>query len=158
MCPVQEKVVCIETLPVKSEADIYAAVGQGRMLAGQAGFDLADQTRLETIIAELARNALRYGGGGQLTLRCLERDGAPPFELTETCRQVGLEVLVEDQGPGIADLAQALAGGRSAAGGLGTGLPAVRRLADELAIDSAPGRGTRVRACKWARVPLRSPV
>lgn len=140
-----EKITGSETIVLKNELDIYAAIGQGRVLASGMGFEHVDQTRLETIIAELARNALVHGGGGKITLTCLERDGL-------SGRQAGIQVTVEDEGPGIADLAQALAGGHSTAGGLGVGIPSVRRLADEFAIDSAPGRGTRVRACKWAHI------
>ncbi len=144
---VESKVKETETLLVQSEADIYAAIGQGRLLAGKIGFEHIDQTRLETIIAELARNALMHGGGGTVTLRWIERN-----TLSKGKVQVGLEIVVEDYGSGIADLAQALAGGHSTVGGLGVGIPSVRRLADEFAIDSAPGRGTRVRTCKWVRV------
>ncbi len=179
----EPQVKASETLTVKSEADIYAAVGQGRLWAGQIGFEHADQTRIETIIAELARNAAKafgaraylipspailgagtsralidalvHGGGGTITLRWLERDGLPPNEAGtnggEMSRQFGLEIIVEDYGPGITDLAQALAGGHSTRGGLGVGIPAVRRLADEFAIKSVPGRGTHVWACKWRR-------
>ena len=35
--------------------------------------------------------------------------------------------------------------------GLGMGLPGTRRLMDEMAIDSAPGRGTTVSIRKWRR-------
>lgn len=145
----------VETLLIKSEADIYAAVGLGGALADKVGFEHVDQTRLETIIAELTRNALTHGGGGTITLRRLECDGAlkeASQALAKSGGQCGLEITVEDHGPGIADLAQALAGGHSTSGGLGVGIPSVRRLADEFSIDSAPGRGTRVRACKWVRL------
>jgi serine/threonine-protein kinase RsbT len=147
-----------KVLPVRDEAQVYAAISAGREMAIQMGFDRADQTRLETIIAELARNAVRYGGGGALTLQRLERDDLPAGEV-----QLGLQVTVEDRGPGIANLAQVLAGRSEAPhlaasettqagpGGLGVGIAVVRRLADEFAIESMPGRGTRVRACKWRR-------
>ena len=39
--------------------------------------------------------------------------------------------------------------GFSTGGGLGCGLPGVKRLMDQFTIDSAPGRGTRVVARKW---------
>ena len=147
-----------EVLLVRDEAGVYAAISAGREMASQIGFDRADQTRLETIIAELTRNAMRYGGGGTLTLQRLERDDLPAGEV-----QLGLQVTVEDWGPGIANLAQVLAGRseephpaasettQAGSGGLGVGIAVVRRLADEFAIESMPGRGTRVRACKWRR-------
>jgi serine/threonine-protein kinase RsbT len=151
------KVQEIEVVMVRGEADIYAAVGQGRMLADEIGFERSDQTRLETIVAELARNTLRHGGGGTITFRRLKRGGTDlclvvdPGQALETREdaQPGLEVIAEDDGPGITDLARALADGFSTNGGLGAGLPAVRRLADEFTIESVPGCGTRVRVCKW---------
>ena len=59
---------------------------------------------------------------------------------------------LEDTGPGIPDLELAMREGYSTAPewirelgfGAGMGLPNMRRNSDELAIDSAPGRGTRV--------------
>ena len=65
-----------------------------------------------------------------------------------------LEILAEDEGPGIPDLEDALREGFSTANpwvrslgfGAGMGLPNVKRVADEFFIDSSPGRGTKVRA------------
>ena len=50
---------------------------------------------------------------------------------------------------GIADVGEALKDHYSSAGTLGLGLPGVKRMMDEFTIDSAPGVGTRVTACKW---------
>ena len=48
----------------------------------------------------------------------------------------------------------ALQDGYSTSGrGLGSGLPAVRRLMDTLEIETAVGQGTRVRATRWLRRP-----
>jgi serine/threonine-protein kinase RsbT len=63
--------------------------------------------------------------------------------------RTGLELVAEDRGPGIADVASALTDHVSTAGTLGLGLPGVRRLMDEFELDTAPGRGTRVRVVKW---------
>jgi serine/threonine-protein kinase RsbT len=38
----------------------------------------------------------------------------------------------------------------SSGGTLGLGLPGTKRLVDDFEIDSAPGRGTRVRIVKWS--------
>jgi len=134
-----------QTVPIRDESDVYAAVGLGRMMTTEMGFGPSAQACAQTIIAELARNALRHAGGGTAELKALER-GA----------QRGLEVVVQDQGPGISDLARALdgAGGPSDSlpskgAGLGVGLASVQRLADEFTIDSAAESGTRVRALKW---------
>jgi serine/threonine-protein kinase RsbT len=135
-----------EVVAVRNEADIYTAIGIGRTMADRLGFEYADRTRVETIIAELARNVLQHGEGGQVMLQCIARSGSADKAYC------GLEIIVEDHGPGIVDLASVLAGGHSRVGGLGVGIPAVCRLADEFTIDSMPGHGTRVCARKWARV------
>ena len=62
---------------------------------------------------------------------------------------VGIEVVAEDDGPGIPDVGLAMQDGFSTSGGLGGGLPGVERLMDEFEITSAAGAGTRVVARKW---------
>jgi serine/threonine-protein kinase RsbT len=41
--------------------------------------------------------------------------------------------------------------GYSTSGGLGAGLPGVKRLMDEFGINSTPGDGTEITATKWVR-------
>lgn len=126
------------TLRLASEADLVGVVAYARDLARQLGFGGADQARCATAISELARNVLKYAGEGRVTLRRVERAG-----------RSGLEALVEDDGPGIPDVALAMRDHYSTGGSLGLGLGGAKRLMDELHIDSAPGAGTRVRTCKW---------
>jgi serine/threonine-protein kinase RsbT len=57
--------------------------------------------------------------------------------------------VARDAGPGIDDVELALRDGYSTGEGLGLGLPGARRLVDEFAIDTAPGRGTVVTMVKW---------
>jgi CBS domain-containing protein len=64
-----------------------------------------------------------------------------------------IEILAEDRGPGIPDVAAAMTEGWSTANewirslgfGAGMGLPNAKRVADDFSIDSGPGRGTSVR-------------
>ena len=99
---------------------------------------LIEQTKMVTAASELARNTLRYGGGGHATLERLEKFGAR-----------GLCISFIDQGPGIENLDLALTDGWTSGGGMGLGLSGARRLADEFAIVSAPGEGTTVTITKW---------
>jgi serine/threonine-protein kinase RsbT len=62
---------------------------------------------------------------------------------------VGLEIVVSDSGPGIADIEQAMQAGFTSGTGLGMGLPGARRLMDEMDIDTALGHGTTVTVRKW---------
>jgi serine/threonine-protein kinase RsbT len=101
-------------------------------------FSLVDQTKIVTAASEIARNTVIYGGGGEVAVN----------ELQEGARQ-GLELVFSDQGPGIADVSQALQDGFTTGNGLGLGLGGARRLSNEFRIDSAPGRGTRVTLVRW---------
>lgn len=58
-------------------------------------------------------------------------------------------IIARDSGPGISDVARAMTDGYSTGGGLGLGLPGVRRLMDEFEITSTAGEGTVVQAKKW---------
>ena len=119
-------------LELRAESDIVLARQAGRELAREVGFGSADQTRLATAISELARNVIQYAGGGT----CLIADESNQH-LTR------IRVVVEDAGPGIADLEQAMTHGFTTGGGLGAGLPGARRLVQEFDIESSPGH-TRV--------------
>ena len=61
----------------------------------------------------------------------------------------GIQVIAHDDGPGIADVQRAMHDGFSTSGGLGLGLPGVKRLVDEFEIVSEENQGTTVTAKKW---------
>ena len=125
-------------VPIASTADIFTAREEGRFLAARLGFSAWDQTMIASAISELARNILEFATGGWMALTP-ETSG----------NRVGLVIVARDQGPGIADLAIAVAGGGSPAKGPGFGLPGVNRLMDEFDIASELGKGTTVTAKKW---------
>ncbi len=125
-------------MPVRSDEDVVRLRQCVREQMIGMGFSLVDQTKIVTAASELARNTLRYGGGGESRLQRIEQ-GA----------RHGLAVSFHDQGPGITDMQQALTDGFTSGGGLGLGLGGAKRLADEFAIDSAPDRGTTVKIIKW---------
>jgi len=72
-----------------------------------------------------------------------------------------VEIILEDDGPGIADIAQAMQEGYSTAPdniralgfGAGMGLPNMRRYTDAMEISSEVGKGTRV----WMQVNVNHP-
>jgi serine/threonine-protein kinase RsbT len=61
----------------------------------------------------------------------------------------GIRLSFADEGPGIADIAQAMKDGYSSGGGLGLGLSGAKRLSNEFSITSTPGRGTCVVITRW---------
>ena len=127
-----------ETLPIKSSSDIVKVRQFAREWAVSLGFSLVEQTKVVTAASELARNVLDYGGSGQVELEVLQNE----------LRQ-GLKLTFADQGPGIADVDQALKDGFTTGSGMGLGLGGAKRLANEFEIDSAPGRGTKVSITRW---------
>lgn len=127
-----------ERFDIRSSDDVVRVRQQVRVLAVEAGLGLVDQTKIVTAASELARNTIDYGGGGDATLELVENVGRRGVRLTFT-----------DQGPGIADIEQALRDGFTSGGGLGLGLGGARRLANEFTIDSKVGVGTKVSITRW---------
>lgn len=123
---------------IRTDADIVVARQVGRAMALTAGFASPEPTLIATAISELARNIVLYARTGEITLKVLEDAG---------CR--GIRIVAADDGPGIADVGRALQLGYSTSGGLGLGLPGVRRVMDEFQIHSSPGKGTRITVVKW---------
>jgi serine/threonine-protein kinase RsbT len=127
-------------MPVRDEDDIVLVRRRVKQLAVARGFDAFAAAAITTATSEITRNAWAHGGGGRALLE----------EITDGERQ-GLCITLLDEGPGIGDLPRALEGGYSTARTMGLGLSGSRRLVDEFEIETAPGRGTRVRMVKWTR-------
>ena len=125
-------------LPLRSAEDIVRMRGTVREQAIEQGLSLVDQTKLVTAASELARNALDYGGGGEVRIE----------RMSEGARR-GVRLVFDDRGPGISDLELAMRDGYTTGGGLGLGLGGARRLCNEFLIESAAGRGTRVTIARW---------
>ena len=133
-----------DSLPVEvalsTETDIVVVRRSVREAATRLGFGITDVTRIITAASELARNVFVYAGSGVVRWRVLNRSD-----------KVGLELIFEDHGPGIADIDQAMQPGYTTGGGLGYGLPGAKRLMDEMEIESETGKGTKVTVKKWRK-------
>jgi serine/threonine-protein kinase RsbT len=127
-----------ESLPIRGDNDVVLVRQAVRRLAQELRLSLVDQTKIVTAASELARNTLEHGGGGSVRL-----------EVLDASTRMGLRLVFEDQGPGIPNLELALQDGYTTGRGLGLGLGGSKRLVNEFAIDSAPGRGTRVTVTRW---------
>ncbi|USK34138.1 anti-sigma regulatory factor [Bacillus sp. F19] len=123
-----------------TEWDIVAARQLGRNVAKELGFGTVDQARITTAISELARNIYLYAGQGQI---CIE-------QISEFSKK-GLKIIAIDNGPGIPDIRKVMEDGFSTSGGLGAGLPGVKRLMDEFSINTVLEEGTDIQAVKWLR-------
>ena len=127
-----------ETLPIQHSDDVVRVRQAVRVQALAATLGLVDQTKIVTAASELARNTLDYGGGGTARIELI---GEGPRR--------GVRLTFEDQGPGIADIEQALTDGFTSGGGLGLGLSGARRLSNEFEIESTVGVGTRIVIARW---------
>jgi serine/threonine-protein kinase RsbT len=125
---------------ILSDVDIVAARQKGRALAARIGFSSTDVTLIATAISELARNIVSYAKRGEIILRIIEGSSA-----------AGMMIIGRDEGPGIRNLRDAMRDGYSTSGGLGLGLPGVKRLMDDFEINSEVGQGTTVSIKKWLR-------
>ena len=127
-------------MPLRGDEDVVGLRRHVRERAVGIGLSLVDQTKLITAASELARNTIKYGGGGAV---CLDK-------LVDGLRG-GVGLVFVDAGPGIPDLEQAMRDGFTTGNGLGLGLGGSKRLVDEFDIDTRPGEGTAVAVVKWKR-------
>lgn len=126
-----------------SDTDPLVVSSLAKDFAVRLGFPHLAVAQVALAAGELASNCWRHGGGGRVELRAIEQ---------------GLELRAIDFGPGIPDLAQAVQDGVSRGrrhtpldpirDSLGSGLGSVRRLMDEVEVDTAPTTGTTVIARK----------
>lgn len=87
-------------------------------LAEALGMDEVKTGEAAIIVTEAARNAVVHGGGGELLL---SGNSQPPRKW--------IDMVAIDKGPGIGNLSSAMRDGFSTSGTPGTGLGAIRRLA-----------------------------
>ena len=127
-------------MPIEAEDDVVLVRRKVKQLAQARGFDAFASAAVTTATSEITRNVWVHAGRGRAVIEEIS-DGA----------HEGLRIAFLDEGPGIADLQRALAGGYSTARSMGLGLSGSKRLVDEFEIASEPGRGTTVRMTKWTR-------
>lgn len=118
---------------------VAAARRAGSEIARRLGFDETRAGRVSLVITEAATNIVKHAASGEILIR--------PVRSGDTA---GIEILAIDSGPGMANLALNMRDGVSSAGTYGVGLGAMRRLADEFDVHTAPGKGTVLCMTVWA--------
>ena len=126
---------------IVAEVDVERIRREARALATYAGFDRHDAEAILLAVSELATNLVRYAPGGELAV-----------SIVSEANGLGILIQCSDPGPGIVDVELALRDGYSTSGGLGSGLPSVRRLMDDFTIVTSPS-GTSIEARKWLPSP-----
>ncbi len=108
--------------------------------ATRLAYSTLERTKFVTAASELGRNTLVHGKGGVMTISEMAKAG-----------RLGIELVFEDQGPGIEDTGRAMTDGFSTARSLGLGLGGAQRLVSEFEIESRAGQGTKVTVRQWKR-------
>lgn len=127
-----------KTFSIQSDKDIVIVREYARELADYIGFLTNDRTLVATAVSEICRNIIEYAQKGEVTIERVTRNP-----------RIGITITIQDSGPGIADVEQAMQDGYSTGRGMGVGLPGTRRIMDEFDIQSELGKGTKVVMSKW---------
>jgi serine/threonine-protein kinase RsbT len=147
----------VARIDIREPIDVFAARWAAQRLAQAIGFSPTVGLELAIVISELATNILKYGVRGTITMRPLDEPG----------RGRGIELIAEDEGPPLADLALAVQDGfgdrgpldplKHGRGGIGAGLGAIIRLTDHFEYRPGPGRKA-FRAVRFLARPRRAPT
>jgi signal transduction histidine kinase len=133
--------ICISTLRPLASAKGLSLAAQRAAIPAMV---MADATALKQIVLNLIMNSIKFTpAGGLITLTVGSRQGAAALTVEDTGPGMTAVAIIEAMRPLPLDVPSARDGG-----GFGLGLPMSRALAEamgaQLAIDSMPGRGTRV--------------
>ena len=116
--------------------------------AGQASVQVKKNLRQLGFDAEIIRRVSIAMYEGEINMVIHAGGGVAEVSVTDSY----IEIVLDDQGPGIADIEQAMQAGYSTASdsirslgfGAGMGLPNMKKNSDYMEIDSTPGVGTRI--------------
>ncbi|TQD24880.1 anti-sigma regulatory factor [Methanolobus vulcani] len=124
---------------IKNLAHVANAQTQVLSIARKLCFSEIDAHKAATSASELASNLVHHTLiGGTIRIRELRKEG-----------YVGIEIVSNDSGPGIMDVEQVLQDGYSTGPGLGSGLPSIRRMMDELEISVIDNTNTCITTRLW---------
>jgi stage II sporulation protein AB (anti-sigma F factor) len=112
--------------------------------AANAGFTVAEIEEIKVAVSEAVSNVVVHAyptAEGEIVLHCEETED-------------GIQISVSDQGVGIEDVAQARQASFSTdPERMGLGFVFMESFSDEFAVESTPGRGTRVEMRKRREAP-----
>ena len=122
--------------------------GENFTSAGQASVQVKKNLRQLGIPAEIIRRVSIAMYEGEINMVIHAGGGRSDVVVSES----SINIILDDDGPGIADVELAMREGystapdniRSLGFGAGMGLPNMKRYTDKMDIDTAPGKGTRI--------------
>lgn len=130
----QRPTVAKRQFTIRRESDISIARTSAREMAESVDAPRYVAQRIATVVSELARNIVNYTPGG--TIEILPKIGGGTRSIT---------VRAVDEGKGIRNLNEIMAGDYVSKTGLGAGLRGSKRLADSFSIQTGES-GTRIEA------------
>ena len=122
--------------------------GENFTSAGQASVQVKKNLRQLGLSPEIIRRVSIAMYEGEINMVIHARGGHAEVRVMEDA----VEIILTDEGPGIADIEQAMQAGfstapdaiRSLGFGAGMGLPNMKRYTDSMEIDSVVGKGTKI--------------
>ncbi|MEV4703518.1 SpoIIE family protein phosphatase [Actinoplanes sp. NPDC049316] len=127
---------------VEASSAAAAVRRSAERLAVELGMPERRIADLSIVVSEAAGNLVKHADEGVILLRPV-RAGT----------EAGVEIVLIDKGPGMADLLRSFGDGHSTAGTLGIGLGAIVRQAGWCDVHSVPGKGTVLAAQVWPTAP-----
>ena len=122
---------------IERESDIVLARQKVRDLCVELGADRLLQTKITTVVSEMARNIFQYVGRGFMR-----------FTVTQNGR-AKLDILARDFGPGIPHIDIVLAEKYQSKTGMGRGILSMKKIMDEFDIRTGPDIGTEIKCSKY---------
>lgn len=135
----QHSVLREQVVFVNARLDVPIARAAAQHIADHIALPTAAGASFVTSVSELASNILIHAGSGHVLVQAILHPSG----------RLAARVIARDRGPGIANLDRAFEDGFSTCGGLGGGLPGVKRLMDDVAVVSSPTLGTTVIATRF---------
>ena len=117
------EVAFTEWVPITDDSSVGEARRRALLTAQRIGFDESRSGELALLATEASRNVLLHGGGGEVVISGMQQN-----------EKALARILAMDNGPGIANVAQAMTDGYSTAGTMGGGMGAMQRMATTLEI------------------------
>jgi len=126
---------------IERDLDVFELVVIARQLAQEIGFSQHASCSIALAISEIATNVIRYAGTGTVLIQ-------------RTNNHKGIFILIEDSGPGMANINHSMKDGISSReNSLGLGFGAAQRAVDELVVNKSDNTGTSIKLLKY--LPLR---
>lgn len=127
---IPEHAVRLMEMPLGRETDVVLCRNRARAVAEALHFDKRQQVKIATAVSEIARNAFRYARKARATFFVLDHVVNGPSSQS-------LVASISDEGPGIGNLDEILAGTYRSKTGMGAGIRGAKRLMDRVDIKSS---------------------